>query len=152
MKKSAFLSAVGRILQCTNESCGFKKSMACVTIDSLTRKLMLVGCVKNRTNIFRVLPGSILQSGRRNYLCIIAVNTCPFTAYSERATDDVRRKVAENPDATPAQIQTSVILTKLRQCRDWSEVKKAAASVSDKRWISNEKARMKQKNEPYGHD
>ena len=65
--------------------------------------------------------------------------------------DDVCHKVTENPDATPVQIQSSVNLTKLRQCCNWSKVEKAAASVSDKRWISNGKTRMKQKNEPYGH-
>ncbi|CAB3994344.1 Angiopoietin-1 receptor [Paramuricea clavata] len=60
-----------------------------------------------------------------------------------RATEDVQRKVAENPDATPAQIQSSLILSKMRECRDWLEVEQAAISLSDKKWISTEKQKMK---------
>ena len=76
-EKVRFSNCRGGVVHCNarTKAVVLKKSMACVTIDSLTRKLMLVGCVENRTNIFRVLPGNILQSGRRNYLCIIAVNT-----------------------------------------------------------------------------
>ena len=140
-------------LQCTNESCDFKKEYGLCNNRQFDKK----------TNACRVCgeSGKYIPCTARKYIAKRASkllvyycdeHTCPFTAYSERATDDVRRKVAENLDATPAQIQSSVILTKLRQCRDWSEVEKAVTSVSDKRWISNEKARMKQKNEPYGHD
>lgn len=73
--------------------------MACVTIDSLTRKLMLVGCVENQANIFRALPGNIAKRSSKLLVYYCDEHTCPFTAYSERATDDVGRKVAENPDA-----------------------------------------------------
>ena len=113
-----------------------KKGMACVTIDSLTRKVMLVECVKNRA----IYSGKQMCTARKyiakraskSLVYYRGEHTCPFTAYSECATD-VCHKVAENIDATPAQIQSSVIQTKLHQCRDWSEVEKATASVSDKR-------------------
>jgi hypothetical protein len=69
-----------------------------------------------------------------------------------RATDDVQRKIIENPNSTPSQIQSSVILAKIRQGCDWSTVEQAATSVRDSKWISNEKQKLKKDYEPHGHD
>ena len=35
---------------------------------------------------------------------------------------------------------------------DWSKVEEAAASMADKKWISNEKQKIKRNNEPLGHE
>lgn len=110
-----------------------------------------------KTNVCRVCgeSGDYLPCTARKYVAKLAEkvfvyhcekHTCPFSPNADRATEQEGRKVVENPDATPTQIQSNVILSKMRQPCDSAEVEKAACSVSDRKWISNEKQKMKKRN------
>ena len=42
-------------------------------------------------------------------------HTCPVTRKTERPKDDISRQLRENPDLTPSQIQSNLIMSQLRQ-------------------------------------
>jgi aspartate carbamoyltransferase regulatory subunit len=53
--------------------------------------------------------------------------------------------VHETPDITPSQIQSTLVISKMKQHSDWSEVEQVALSSMNKKWISNEKQKVKNK-------
>ena len=54
------------------------------------------------------------------------------------------------PSATPSEIQTTPILSALRERKPWSDVKRKVAEVSNRKTISNEKIKLKKSLEPLG--
>lgn len=40
----------------------------------------------------------------------------------------------------------------MRQESDWASIEKSAAEIIDRKWISNEKQKIKAKPEPHGHN
>lgn len=52
----------------------------------------------------------------------------------------------------PSQVQSTAILHDIRQRKPWEEVKKTAKSFGDKKWIANQKQKIKSKTQPYGHN
>ena len=54
------------------------------------------------------------------------------------------------PSATPSEIQTTAILSALRERKPWSDVKRKVAEVSNRKTISNEKIKQKKSLEPLG--
>ncbi len=139
--------------QCGNEACDFKKEYGVTNTAQFGKK-------DNCCNICKVkgkyIPCSarkyIVQQSKKCFIYHYGDHTCPYKPLCDPATEDVQRKVIENPDATPAQIQSSLILSKMRQGCNWSEVEQAAVSVCDKKWITNQKQKIKKSSEPLGHD
>ena len=62
------------------------------------------------------------------------------------------REGRENLDMKPSQVQSTAILLDIRQRKPWEEVKKAAKSFGDKKWILNQKQKIKSETQPYGHN
>lgn len=141
--------------RCKNEHCSFFKEYGVINKKQFNTKTNACKAC-GETGEFVSCPGRkyITQRRGKTFVYHCGQHTCLFTQITERAEKDVQRMISENPDATPSQMQSSVILSKMRQRCDWSEVEKAAAaaSVSDKKWISNKKQEIKKKSEPHGHD
>ena len=79
-------------------------------------------------------------------------HTCAVVPPSERQREKVERMFRENPDMKPSQVQSTAILHDIRQRKPWEEVKKTAKSFGDKKWISNQKQKIKSETQPYGHN
>lgn len=79
-------------------------------------------------------------------------HTCAVVPPSERQKEKVERMFRENPDMKPSQVQSTAILHDIRQRKPWEEVKKTAKSFGDKKWISNQKQKIKNETQPYGHN
>lgn len=79
-------------------------------------------------------------------------HTCPVVPPSQRPREKVERIFRENPDMKPSQVQSTAILYDIRQRKPWEEVKKTAKSFEDKKWISNQKQKIKSETQPYGHN
>lgn len=79
-------------------------------------------------------------------------HTCPFKPVISKPKEEIKRTVSENPNLTPSQIQSNIIVSKMRQESDWALIEKSAAEVIDRKWISNEKQKIKAKTEPHGHN
>ena len=140
-------------LRCKNEACAFKKEYGVTNSTQFDKK---TNCCSVCGVEGKYVPCSarkyIVKRSRKLYVYHHGDHTCPCVPATNRATEDIHRKIIENPDATPAQIQSSLILSKMREGCAWSEVEQAAVSLSDKKWISNKKQEIKKNNEPFGHD
>lgn len=79
-------------------------------------------------------------------------HTCPAVPPSQRPKEKVERIFRENPDMKPSQVQSTAILHDIRQRKPWEDVKKTAKSFGDKKWISNQKQKIKSETQPYGHN
>ena len=66
--------------------------------------------------------------------------------------DKVRQLLKDNPNIKPAELQSACIMSAFREQSDWQEVDKQVEATLDKKWISNEKQRMKKDIEPVGHN
>ena len=139
--------------RCKNEACAFKKEYSVTNSTQFDKK---TNCCSVCGVEGKYVPCSarkyIVKRSRKLYVYHHGDHTCPCVPATNRATEDIHRKIIENPDATPAQIQSSLILSKMREGCAWSEVEQAAVSLSDKKWISNKKQEIKKNNEPFGHD
>ena len=71
---------------------------------------------------------------------------------SERQKETVETRFRENTDMKPSQVQSTAILHDIRQRKPGEEVKKTAKSFGDKKWISNQKQKIKSETQPYGHN
>jgi len=65
-------------------------------------------------------------------------HTCPLKPVIFKPVEDVRRTVSENLTLTPSQIRSNIILSMMKQRRDWASIEKAGIETQ-KKWISNEK-------------
>ena len=58
----------------------------------------------------------------------------------------------KNPKLTPCEIQSSLIMSSLRKGQDWETVESTAATVMDRKWISNQKQNVKKEIHPSGEN
>lgn len=137
---------------CRNSHCDFKKEYSVVNTTQFNKKSKECSACGN--------PGEHVPCFARRYIvtkrdsvCVYhcGKHTCPSKPVVPRQKDEIRRSVCENPSLTPSQIQSN-ILTKMRQESDWASIKKSAAEIIDRKWISNEKQKIKAKTEPHGHN
>ena len=56
-----------------------------------------------------------------------------------RPAEHVSKVLLTTPSATPSEIQTTAILSALREHKPWSDVKRKVAEISNRKTISNEK-------------
>jgi len=52
-------------------------------------------------------------------------HTCPLKPVIFKPVEDVRRTVSENLTLTPSQIRSNIILSMMKQRRDWASIEKA---------------------------
>ena len=78
-------------------------------------------------------------------------HTCPSKPVISKPVEDVRRALSEDPTLTPSQIQSNIILSMMTERSDWTSIEKASVETLDKKWITNEKQRKRNTNEPHGH-
>lgn len=138
--------------ECQNAQCDFKKEYG-VTNRSQFGKKNSDCLICGEVGIYISCPARkyIAHKTRSFHVYHCGEHTCPFKPVLDFNTEDIHHKVCENPAATPSQIQSNIILAKVRGHSDWSEVEKAAESVMNRKRISNEKEKVKRQNEPLGH-
>ena len=116
--------------QCKNKDCSFLKEYGVANSTQFTWKTN--GCkVCHKTGEYVPCPARkyVTTRGGKTFVYHCGTHTCPVIPTTERAEQDVQRLITEHPEATPAQIQSSVILSKMKEHCDWADVEKAAASV-----------------------
>ena len=80
------------------------------------------------------------------------IHTCPVIQPTQRPKEKVEKLFRENPELKPSQVQSTAILHDIRQRKPSEDVKKTAKSFEDKKWISNQKQKVKMETQPYGHN
>ena len=60
--------------------------------------------------------------------------------------------VKNNPNIKPAEIQSTIVLSAFRNQMDWRIVEKEAASIVNRKQISNIKQKIRAETEPHGHN
>ena len=78
--------------------------------------------------------------------------TCPSKPSIPKQVEDVRQTLRDNPALTPSQIKSNVILSIMKQRSDWALIKKVAVKTLEWKWITNEKQKSSNINEPHGHN
>jgi len=66
--------------------------------------------------------------------------------------EQVTQLLKDNPNIKPAELQSACILSALHEKSDWREVERQVEATLDRKWISNEKQKMKKDIEPVGHN
>lgn len=80
------------------------------------------------------------------------IHTCPVNEKSAKPTEKVKNILRNNSDIKPAQVQSAVVLSALRNNEDWKKVVDEATQVLDKKWISNQKQDIKKRTNPSGEN
>ena len=114
---------------------------------------------KNFVCIFCGAIGNRTDCPARKYLAIndltanifhYGIHTCRDRQRNKRSTDLVSDAITINPRIKPSQIQGHAILKAMPERRSWAEILKKVKSVTDKKAISNEKNKQRQKMQPLG--
>ena len=138
---------------CINPQCDFQKEYGVVNKTQFNKKNKLCHVCGNPGKHVPCFARRYIVSKRESVLVYhCGKHTCPSKPVIPRPHEEIRRTVCENPSYTPSQIQSNIILSKMRQGSNWDSIEKAAVQTLDRKWISNEKQKMKMKNEPYGHN
>ena len=114
---------------------------------------------KNFVCIFCGAIGKKIDCPARKYISIndltanifhYGIHTCGDRQRNKRLTELVSDAITINPRIKPSQIQGRVILKAMRERRSWAEIKKTVRSVTNKKAISNETIKQRQKMQPLG--
>ena len=79
-------------------------------------------------------------------------HTCQSIVKTTRNVQKIKELVKNNPNIKPAEIQSTIVLSAFRNQMDWQTVEKEAASVVNKKQISNIKQKIRGETEPHGHN
>ncbi|CAB4012393.1 Hypothetical predicted protein [Paramuricea clavata] len=79
-------------------------------------------------------------------------HTCPPKPVVQKPVREIKRQLTENPQLTPSTIQSNLIVSQMRQGKDWNSVEETARNIMDKKWLSNQKQKIKDSNQPHGHN
>lgn len=66
--------------------------------------------------------------------------------------DKVRQFLKDNPNIKPTEVQSTCIMSVFCKQSDWEKVEKQVKVTLDKKWISNEKQKMKKDIKPVRHN
>ena len=136
---------------CIKPKCDFKKEYGVVNKTQFFKRSCAM-CVVILGSMCHALHGDTVAKRESILDNHCGEHTCPFKPALQQPQDEIRRNVCENPSYTPSKIQSNIILSKMWQRSDWNSIEKAAIQALDRKWISNEKQKMKMKNEPHGHN
>ncbi|CAB4026182.1 Hypothetical predicted protein [Paramuricea clavata] len=79
-------------------------------------------------------------------------HTCPAKPVVQKPVREIKRQLTENPQLTPSTIQSNLIVSQMRQGKDWNSIEETARNIMDKKWLSNQKQKIKDSNQPHGHN
>lgn len=102
--------------ECVNSNCDFKIEYGIINRTQFDKK----------SNICRICrtPGNHVQCSARRYIAFSCrktrvyhrgEHTCPLNVAEERAKEEIQKQLLENPNLTPSQIQSNLILSQMRQ-------------------------------------
>ncbi|XP_028408652.1 uncharacterized protein LOC114531204 [Dendronephthya gigantea] len=139
---------------CTNSACEFRKEYGVINKTHFDRKKNCSVCGSAGKYVKCDARRYIASCGKKTRVYHCGKHTCPTTnvEFKDGVKEEVSRQLHENPNLTPSQIQSNLIISKMKQGADWDTVEKTASAVTDKKSISNEKQKVKASNEPHGHN
>ena len=79
-------------------------------------------------------------------------HTCKPIVKTTRNVQKIKELVKNNPNIKPAEIQSTIVLSGFRNQMDWQTVEKEAASVVNRKQISNIKQKIRAETELHGHN
>ena len=114
------------------------KNFVCIFCGAIGKK---IDCPARKCISINDLTANIFHYG---------IHTCGDRQRNKRLTELVSDAITINPRIKPSQIQGHVILKAMRERRSWAEIKKTVRSVTNKKAISNETIKQRQKMQPLG--
>lgn len=79
-------------------------------------------------------------------------HTCQPIVKTTRNVQKIKELVKNNPNIKPAEIQSTIVLSAFRNQMDWQTVEKEAASIVNRKQITNIKQKIRAETEPHGHN
>ena len=92
----------------------------------------------------------VAQKANEVHVFHIGRHNCCVQGVTEKPTEMIHNVVHENPGVKPATVQSNFILRLLRDRKPWDEVATSAATVVDRKMISNEKIKARKVIDPDG--
>lgn len=142
--------------KCTNDKCPFKAEYG-VTNRSQFK------CNPSGEKICRICESvsefisctarRYIRDGKKSVKVFhVGTHTCPLLPKPEKPTQKIREMFKKNPKLTACEIQSSLIMSSLRKGQDWETVENTAATIVDRKWISNQKQNVKKEIHPSGEN
>ena len=116
----------------------FDKIFVCIFCGAIGKK---IDCPARKYTAINDLTANIFHYG---------IHTCGDRQRNKRPTELASDAIMINPRIKPPQIQGHAILKAMRERGSWEEIKKTVKSVTNKKAISNEKIKQRQKMPPLG--
>ena len=86
--------------------------------------------------------------GNTAHIFHVGSHTCVPRDVCKRSSEIVSKALSIDPNSKPSTIQSSAVLTALRERKSWSEIKEITTKVANRKRISNKKIKQRKVFEP----
>ena len=88
--------------------------------------------------------------GNTAHVFYVGSHTCVPKDVCKRPSEIVSKALSVYPNSKPSTVQSSAVLTALRERKSWNEIKDITEKVANRKRISNEKIKQQKVFEPKG--